>query len=136
MRSTVTKARPPKGGRTKSGGVKRRRDAARSREAILRIATAHFVAQGYNGARIDKIVSDTDTSKNLVYHYFNSKEELFVAVLDRIYDQYSRERGETWRDEPCPVASLGKLAGEMFNALCRMPEMISLLNAENLFKGV
>jgi TetR/AcrR family transcriptional regulator len=108
----------------------------RSREAILKTAIAHFVEKGYSGARIDEIVSDTDTSKNLVYHYFRSKEELFVAVLDRIYEDFSLQRGETWRDEDSPVEGLRKLAGEIFNALAMMPEMISLLNTENLFKAV
>jgi TetR/AcrR family transcriptional regulator len=116
--------------------AKRRRDANRSREAILKTAVVHFVQKGYDGARIDEIVSDTETSKNLVYHYFRSKEDLFVAVLDRIYEDFSRQRGESWRDERSPVVGLRMLASETFNALARMPEMISLLNTENLFKAV
>ncbi len=116
--------------------AKRKRDANRSREAILKTAVVHFVQKGYDGARIDEIVSDTETSKNLVYHYFRSKEDLFVAVLDRIYEDFSRQRGESWRDERSPLVGLRMLASEIFNALARMPEMISLLNTENLFKAV
>jgi TetR/AcrR family transcriptional regulator len=139
MPSTVAKVK--RAVRTKAktkqpATVKRSRNATRSREAILKTAVAHFVEKGYSGARIDEIVSDTDTSKNLVYHYFRSKEDLFVAVLDRIYEDFSRQRGETWREESSPVEGLRKLAGEIFNALAMMPEMISILNTENLFKAV
>lgn len=137
MPSTIANVgRAAKGNAERPRPVKRSRDAKRSREAILKMAIVHFVEKGYSGARIDEIVSDTDTSKNLVYHYFRSKEDLFVAVLDRIYEEFSLQRGETWRDESSPVVGLRKLAGEIFNALCRMPEMISVLNTENLFKAV
>jgi TetR/AcrR family transcriptional regulator len=137
MRSSSAKSRRTvKKTRKNAGAAKRPRNAARSREEILRTAIAHFVEKGYDGARIDEIVSDTKTSKNLVYHYFRSKEDLFVAVLDRIYEEFSRQRGENWRDEPSPVEGLKSLAGEIFSALARMPEMISLLNTENLFKAV
>lgn len=120
----------------RSGSIKRSRNALRSREAILKTAVSHFVDKGYDGARIDEIVSDTDTSKNLVYHYFRSKEDLYVAVLDRVYDEFSKQRGEAWRGERSPIIGLRKLAGEIFNTLVKMPEMISILNTENLFKAI
>jgi TetR/AcrR family transcriptional regulator len=115
--------------------VKRQRGASRSKEMILKKAIDHFVGKGYDGARVDEIVTDAKTSKNLIYHYFRSKEVLFVAVLERIYEDFSRVRGEEWRKETCPIVSLRKLAGEIFNALANMPEMISILNTENLFKA-
>ncbi len=64
------------------GGKPRKRNAERSRQLILETALKHFAAKGYDGARIDDIVAETKLSKNLLYHYFGSKEELFVAVLD------------------------------------------------------
>jgi TetR/AcrR family transcriptional regulator len=107
----------------------------RSREMILKTAIKHFVAKGYDGARIDEIVSDTETSKNLVYHYFHGKEDLFVAVLDRIYQEFNAQRGERWRAEGQPIERLRSLAGETFNTLVKVPELVSLLNTENLFRA-
>ncbi len=115
---------------------RRKRNMKQSRETILKTATKHFVQNGYDGARVDEIVSDTETSKNLVYHYFKSKEELYVAVLERIYEEFNRRRGNGWREEECPIEGLRKLAAETFNALTEMPEIVSLLNTENLFKAV
>jgi len=107
----------------------------RSREMILKTAIKHFVAKGYDGARVDEIVSDTETSKNLVYHYFRGKEDLFVAVLDRIYEEFNAQRGDRWRVEGCPIARLRSLAGDTFNTLIKVPELVSLLNTENLFRA-
>jgi TetR/AcrR family transcriptional regulator len=132
----IKKRGPAKASKRRAASAKRPRLGSPSREAILQTAITHFVEKGYDGARIDEIVSDTNTSKNLVYHYFRSKEELFVAALDRVYEQFSRQRGESWQDEQSPVRGLEKLASEIFNALAAMPEMISLLNTENLFKAV
>jgi TetR/AcrR family transcriptional regulator len=130
---TTNKTSDP--GRAK-GGRKSKRGAVPSKEIILKTAIDHFVRKGYDGARVDEIVADADTSKNLIYHYFQSKEILFVAVLDRIYENFSIERGEEWRQEERPIEGLRKLAGEIFNALANMPEMNSILNTENLFKAV
>lgn len=107
----------------------------RSREMILKTAIKHFVAKGYDGARIDEIVSDTETSKNLVYHYFRGKEDLFVAVLDRIYEEFNAQRGERWRADGSPIERLRSLAGDTFNTLVKVPELVSLLNTENLFRA-
>jgi TetR/AcrR family transcriptional regulator len=131
---TAGTASRPRQAKQKAKG-KRTYDAEGSREKILQTATKHFVAKGYNGARVDEIVADADTSKNLVYYYFHNKEALFVAVLDRIYATFSAQRGEAWQHRTSPVDALRELAGEIFTAMVKMPEMISLLDTENLFRA-
>lgn len=59
-----------------------------SREAILTTAVKHFVEKGYDGARIDEIVSDTDTSKKLLYHYFLARRICSLLSLN-VYTQNS-----------------------------------------------
>src|SRR3546814_1414382 len=58
-----------------------RRDAAATRARILHAATEEFADKGYDGARVDEIAKQSDVNKNSLYHYFGSKEQLFVAVL-------------------------------------------------------
>src|SRR3546814_1746952 len=62
-----------------------RRDAAATRARILHAATEEFADKGYDGARVDEIAKQSDVNKNSLYHYFGSKEQLFVAVLERAY---------------------------------------------------
>lgn len=54
----------------------------RKREEILRAAAACFGADGYAGTDIDQIAAAAGITKGTVYHYFDSKEELFLAAVD------------------------------------------------------
>ncbi|MCS0587915.1 TetR/AcrR family transcriptional regulator [Massilia norwichensis] len=55
------------------------------RDTLRRIAAAarrEFAARGLADARVDDIAQAAGVTKQLVYHYFRSKEELFACVLD------------------------------------------------------
>ena len=52
---------------------------------ILEVATREFSDKGLAGARIDEIAAATRTSKRMIYYYFESKEGLYVAVLEEAY---------------------------------------------------
>ena len=114
----------------------RKRDAQRSRRLILETALKHFAAKGYDGARIDDIVAETKLSKNLLYHYYGSKEALFVAVLETIYDRFRGRHSIDPIAELPPIEALRRLVEETTKALLDTPEIINILNTENLYKGV
>src|SRR3982751_461753 len=63
----------------------RTRDAERTREVILRAAMGEFAAKGLGGARIDAIAERAGINKRLMYYYFGSKDDLFLAVLELTY---------------------------------------------------
>ena len=44
------------------------RDSVRTQEKILAAAQAEFARRGYDGARVDAIVTRARVSKNLLYH--------------------------------------------------------------------
>lgn len=68
---------------TKSKAVKTR-DAARSQKTILQAATDEFAKHGFAGARIDQIALTAGTNKRLIYYYYKSKDDLFLATLEKI----------------------------------------------------
>ncbi|MCW5730331.1 MAG: TetR family transcriptional regulator [Alphaproteobacteria bacterium] len=117
-------------------GPKRRRDAEHSRQLILNTALRHFASRGYDGARVDDIVAETHLSKNMLYHYYGSKEELFVAVLEVMYERLRGQHGKVSMANLEPVEALKRLIAETAKSLLRTPEIISILNAENLYKAV
>lgn len=129
----MTQAKGP--GKRTVGGKPRKRNAERSRQLILETALKHFAAKGYDGARIDDIVAETKLSKNLLYHYFGSKEELFVAVLETIYERFRGRHSVTAIADLPPIDALRHLVDETANALLATPEIISILNTENLYRG-
>jgi AcrR family transcriptional regulator len=64
----------------------RKRNAERTRKAILTAALKEFSQAGYAGARIEKIVKAAKCNIRMLYHYFGDKKGLYLAVLEAAYD--------------------------------------------------
>ncbi len=61
------------------------RDADQTRRNILSAAIDEFTANGYAGARIDRIAARAEVNKRMIYHHFGGKRVMFEAVLaDRL----------------------------------------------------
>lgn len=111
------------------------RDAARTKKKIISEAMNEFAAKGYDGARVDSIASRCKLSKNMLYHYFGSKEGLFTAVLKCMYVSLRAKQQDfsIRRDEP--IEAMRRLIAYTFQAFVDNPETIRLLNDENKHKG-
>jgi TetR/AcrR family transcriptional regulator len=108
-----------------------RRDAEGSRRLLLASARAAFAAKGLMGARVDEIARHAGLNKQLVYHYFGSKDDLYRAVLERVYGEIrEQERRLSLADLP-PDEAMAKLVLFSFDYLAAHPEFIALLNDEN-----
>ncbi|MDB5651208.1 MAG: transcriptional regulator, TetR family [Hyphomicrobiales bacterium] len=113
----------------------RSRDPARTREKLLTHATVEFARKGFDGARVDSIALRCKLSKNMLYYYFKSKEGLFVAVLERMYEKLRSQQKDLAVRASDPVSALEQLVQHTFNALLDNPEAIRLMNEENRHKG-
>lgn len=62
---------------------------------IVAAARARFLREGVDGASLRAIAADAGTSIGMVYYYFRSKDELFLAVVEVPYvkflDELTRE---------------------------------------------
>ena len=56
--------------------------------AILEAAVLEFSEHGFSGTRMESIARRAGVNKALVFYYFNSKAELFDAVLERYYETH------------------------------------------------
>ena len=56
------------------------------REEILEAALEEFSRQGYSGTKISDIVRRAGISQGLIYHYYKSKDELYLAVIEKSRD--------------------------------------------------
>ena len=54
---------------------------------IIEGAAQIFAEKGYGPTTIDQISQSLQLSKGAIYIYFKSKEDLFVAVLQSIYER-------------------------------------------------
>ena len=59
----------------------RKRRKEQRPEEILNAALEEFIAKGYAGTRLDDVARRAGISKGLVYVYFDTKEDLFEAVI-------------------------------------------------------
>ena len=113
----------------------RRRDADRTRTEILDVATREFADRGFSGARVDEIASQTRTTKRMIYYYFGSKEQLFVAVLERAYAAIRAAEQTIDVDDLDPPAAIRRLAELTFDHHESHPEFIRLVSIENIHRA-
>ena len=63
--------------------------ASEKKEHILRCAKKIFAAKGYYETQIIDIVKELKIGKGTPYQYFKNKEELFLALVNSIYQSWS-----------------------------------------------
>ncbi|MEJ8573571.1 TetR/AcrR family transcriptional regulator [Microbaculum marinum] len=122
-------------GKTKDKGKPRIRDAIQTQDRILTAAQAEFARKGYDGARVDAIIARAKVSKNLLYHHFRSKEELYIRVLERTYETLRRRQGDIPIAGLDPVDAMKRLCEDTFQVFIDEPDVITMLNTENLHRG-
>ena len=111
------------------------RDAERTRRAILDAAEIEFADKGLAGARVDIIAGESCANKRMLYYYFGSKEDLYMAVLERAYGAMrERERELNFTDLE-PLEAIRTLVEFKFNYYVANPRIIPLLAAENMNGG-
>ena len=59
-------------------------NAEQKQHAIVSAAEALFLQQGYGVISMDQIAKKAGVTKQTVYRYFASKNELFAAVMQRV----------------------------------------------------
>lgn len=128
----TARAGRPRGAKPAAPARVRIRDPQWTREKILRVATDEFAAHGYDGARIDGIIARCGISKNLLYHYYAGKEELFLRVMERAYAAMRARQGDIAMLGHDPVADMRALVVHMVEFFAEQPEFISLLATENI----
>jgi len=111
------------------------RDPARTRAAILAAATTEFSRKGLHGARVDEIARCSGVNKRMIYHYFDDKNGLYLAVLEKSYTAIRTAELELSLAEQTPVEGMRTLVLFTWNYLSSHPEFLSLLATENLHRG-
>ncbi len=64
---------------------------AQRQEVILRGAARAFARAGYAATSMEDIAAASGITKLIVYRHFDSKEELYRAVLQRVFDRVCEE---------------------------------------------
>ena len=113
----------------------KRRDRERTRQEILDIAFEEFAENGLSGGNTDAIAARANITKRLIFYYFNSKEELFTAVLEMAYAKMRAAEEDLHLEELEPEAAIRRLTEFTFDFHQAHPEFVRLVTIENIHRG-
>ncbi len=98
-------------------------------EAILQGAMQEFLTHGFAGTTMDRVTAAAGVSKATVYSYFQDKEKLFLALIERSISNHrsglDRLDPEFFQREPAAV--LGDLANNFLDRVSNIPELLDLI---------
>ncbi|MBJ2158415.1 TetR family transcriptional regulator [Variovorax sp. IB41] len=115
--------------------TKRERDPASAKQALIDAAVAEFATKGFAGARVDEIASAAGVNKQLVYHYFDNKQGLYLVALESVYAEIREKEKKLTLGELEPMEAMAQLVAFSFDYLAEHPEFIALLADENRNHG-
>ena len=98
-------------------------------------ATKVFARHGYDGGSIEKISRSAKSVDRMIYYYFGNKEGLFIEVLENAYRRMNDAELKLKLDLHRPIDGLNAVIAFVLSYYRKNPELISLLNLENLQRG-
>jgi len=84
--------------------------SARTRNALLESAAQGLSRYGYSNLVLEEVAREAGYTRGALYHQFQDKEDLALAVLDWADETWRREVGELADRESDPVAALLAMA--------------------------
>ena len=97
----------------------------RSRRAdILSAAQDEFAAAGYAGARIERIAAAAAVNKQLLFHYFRSKDGLFTVALEQLLERCEPSALSSGEQ---PADTIRRLLADLQAALRTMPGIAAII---------
>ena len=118
--NSTTERQPPK-----------QRDSVATRRALLAAAINAFAEKGFAGARVNEIADRAGVNKQLLYHHFGNKDDLYRVALEAVYSQMRDKEKELQLNDLSPLDAMRALIAYSFDYLVEHPEFIRLVNDEN-----
>ncbi|EKP95290.1 TetR/AcrR family transcriptional regulator [Thermaerobacter subterraneus] len=112
-------------GRRRRGGepaICPRRATTKRSEQILRTATAVFARSNYRSSTTAEIAAEAGVSEPLIYRYYPSKKQLFLAVLDDVTRRILQRWETVRRSEPSSLACLRRIGQDYLDLVDRNSE--------------
>ena len=114
---------------------KSRHSSAVTIDRILVAARDAFAEHGFDRARLDSIAKAAGVTKQLVYHYFKTKEDLYAVVLDRVSDDVRAMLDDPDYDRLPPIEAVGVLIERIIEAYVERPYIAAMTVDQDLHNG-
>ncbi len=112
-----------------------KRDTRQTIQQILTAARTEFGLKGLEGTRIEDIARRCGKTKQLIYYYYASKEELYGDVVRDNFSQALDELLDEAQVSASPPEALRKLLERIFEQYRQFPEWALFMLDENIHGG-
>jgi AcrR family transcriptional regulator len=112
----------------------RRMRRAERREQIIDAATHAFARSGFSGTSLDDVAGEAGISRVILYRHFESKNDLYRAVLDQCSARLLEQVGDDFDGDTIPSLLLAASAHPdgfrlLFRYAAREPEFRHVVDA-------
>ena len=104
-----------------------------TKERLLLCAERIFAQKGLDGARVDEIAAAAEVNKRMIYHYYQSKENLYAEVLKYNFSKVYALGEKVIHPAASPLENLCVIIREYFYFLANNENFVRLLSWENLY---
>ncbi len=76
------------------GLSRKEREKLFKRYEILNSAVKLFAKKGYDGTKLEDIAEAAEFGKGTIYNYFETKEDIYLEIIDRVTEDYTKKLNE------------------------------------------
>ena len=102
---------------------------AQKREEIINACEQLYSAMSFREITLKEIGSITSFSRPTIYNYFETKEEIFLALFKREYDRWNEDLQSI--NEENERLTKAQLAEKIAQSLAERPQLLKLLSMNN-----
>jgi AcrR family transcriptional regulator len=100
------------------------------RRAILDAAITVFARQGFHSARVSDVAAEAGVAYGLVYHYFDSKEQMLNELFSERWRLLLEASQEMQRSDASPRDKLRGVASFIIESYRHEPELMKVIIVE------
>jgi len=100
------------------------------RRVILDAAIRVFARQGFHNCRVADVAAEAGVAYGLVYHYFNSKDEMLNELFSERWSLLLAASDEAERGSGSPREKLAAVAGFIIDSYRHDPELMKVIIVE------
>jgi AcrR family transcriptional regulator len=103
---------------------------------LLDVAARLFGTQRFHEVRMDDVASQAGVGKGTIYRYFEDKDELYLALLERAGDMLNDRFRADVTAAQTPLAKLESLAAAVLAFFDEQPHVFDLIQRADAQRGI
>lgn len=121
--------------RKKKTKTPQKRDSDATRAKILQAALAQFSEKGLSAASTDDIAARCKVNKRMIYYYFGSKEGLYLAALESVFENLVALEKTIEVEHLDPPKAIAAMINLKIDYYLNNPHFVSFITMENFYKA-